>query len=102
MAEQTICSAVRPGRCARAGKKLASPLFTIGKIRKRLAGGSEREAVVELRIEGLDTANKLGERPLDPGLVDSRRAERRVEEDLILGQRRHFCEQVRKIRVAIG
>src|SRR5437764_4613991 len=98
MAEHTIRSAVR-GPAARAwgGKNLPSPLFTIGKIRKRLC-----QAVVELRIERLNAADKLGKRPLDPGFVDSRRSKRRVEEDLVLGQGRHFREQVRKIRVAIG
>src|SRR5256885_6536561 len=103
MAERTIPSAARvPAARAWGGKNLPSPVFTVGKIRKGLAGGSEREAVVELRIEGLDAADKLGERPLDPDLVDSRRAEGRVEEDLVFGQCRHFREQVRKIRVAIG
>src|SRR5205085_9403041 len=98
MAEHAIRSAVRsPAARAWGGKNLPSPLFAIGKIRKRLC-----QAIVELRIEGLNTADKLGQRPLDPGFVDSRRSERRVEEDLVLGQGRHFREQVRKIRVAIG
>src|SRR5437763_16456280 len=93
MAEHTIRSAVR----AWGGKNLPTPLFTIGKIRKRLC-----QAVVERRIERLNAADKLGKRPLDPGFVDSRRSKRRVEEDLVLGQGRHFREQVRKIRIAIG
>src|SRR5437764_11675258 len=103
MAEHTIPSAVRvPAARTWGGKNLPSPLFAVGEIRKRLSRGSERKAVIELRIEGLNAADKLGERPLDPGLVDSGRTEGRVEEDLVLGQRRHFRQQVRKIRVAIG
>src|SRR5687768_14974619 len=100
MTHGAICSPTR--RCGRAQEKLFSPVLALREIRKREGCASDGVSGVELRIERLDAADKLAERFLESQLVDSRRAERGTEEELVFGQSGEFRNERCKIRVAIG
>src|SRR5205085_5624572 len=78
-------------------KEVTPPGLAVGEVRN--PGG---EPGVELRIERLDAADKLGERFLDSRLIDSGRAERDIEKRLVLGQSGQFRDELRKIRIAIA
>src|SRR5688572_5638770 len=98
MAPGTVRSASR----IRANEELQSPVLAVRKALKLpRKAAAPHDCGVVLRIERLDTADKLAERFLDSQLVDSGRTERGVKENLVFGQSREFRKEVIKIRVAI-